>query len=162
METLNSHRPKTRRPTVAFEIEPNDLGPVVSYSFGGENFPQDPGNPRFQSHHVLTNTQIHLTASVKPATTPIVEWHWDFGDGVTGYGPTISHTYITASSQTQIVLTGTLEDGSKVRSHQVINLVPGYKVIINPGSASGADTSANTIPKTDSGIYPDSGVKLAS
>lgn len=137
METINSHGKTVQKVFARFEINPEDLGPLVSYGFGGNNFPEEPGNARYQSYRILTNTEVRLTGSVSPSV-PVVEYFWDFGDGSTGYGPEITHTYITASPQTQIVLTATLVDGRKVRSHQVINLGPGFRAVLNAYPASGS------------------------
>jgi alpha-galactosidase len=43
---------------------------------------------------------IHLSAQTEEAGVPAVEYHWEFGDGVSATGSTVSHTYTKAANFT--------------------------------------------------------------
>jgi hypothetical protein len=85
-------------------------------------------------HPTLTNEYtFDASASMSP-TGSIVAWRWEFGDGKTGQGETISHTYGTPG---WYVVRLTVEDDSSrqssttlsVRSEQCTNTVSGPVVI---------------------------------
>lgn len=52
------------------------------------------------------NTELTFAADVvMPVGVEVIEYRWDFGDGVGGYGETVAHTYRVPSHQTRCVLT---------------------------------------------------------
>lgn len=156
MEIINSHGKKKSNCQVSFTIDPADLGSIVSFTYGGNSYvyregtsdpghvqqnafneyPSDTGDIRYVAHHILTNSEINILASIIPADSPVVEYKWDFGDGVIGYGPNVTHTYITPSPETSITLTATLADGRKFYSNQVVNLIPGFQAVASSTPAS--------------------------
>ncbi|RME99140.1 MAG: PKD domain-containing protein, partial [Chloroflexi bacterium] len=54
---------------------------------------------------------------------PIVSYRWDFGDGVTGEGPILSHTY-TNPGNYQITLQVTDESGRQGSAGSIILITP--------------------------------------
>jgi hypothetical protein len=60
------------------------------------------------SKYTAPNTAITFTPSVilplAPTNLHVVEYYWDFGDGVTGYGSPVTHTYTLSGTSPQAVL----------------------------------------------------------
>ncbi len=48
--------------------------------------------------HAKRGEQIEFTAQASRAGVPAVSYHWDFGDGVSVNGPTVSHAYTYAGT----------------------------------------------------------------
>lgn len=48
--------------------------------------------------------QTHVSAVVDPESTPVLTYDWDFGDGISGHGPSADHTY-TRNGVYKIALT---------------------------------------------------------
>ncbi|NNE34804.1 MAG: PKD domain-containing protein, partial [Rhodothermales bacterium] len=91
------------------------------------------------------NAPLTVTGDASASTDPdgsIVSHSWDFGDGVTGSGETISHTYLTAGTFT-LMLTVTDNDGQvsttsqTVRVNSASNLAPlaSFSASVTSGTA---------------------------
>lgn len=67
-----------------------------------------------------TNTTLTFTASTRtmdngdiiPTSLTLVEYRWDFGDGVVGFGATTTHRYIIPNYNCQCLLTITDSRGN--------------------------------------------------
>jgi len=62
---------------------------------------------------------------VASGTAPI-EFDWDFGDGTTGHGAVVTHTYAISDTYT-VVLTVTNDCDTGVVEHEVVVLQPPEK-----------------------------------
>ena len=68
----------------------------------------------------------------------IVSWHWEFGDGKTGTGETIEHTYIQGGYYV-VTLTVTDETGETAQTHLGMNVQPGQSSCGDDSDACGSD-----------------------
>jgi PKD domain len=66
-----------------------------------------------------TNTTI-IYAAIVCGGSPPYSYHWDFGDGTTGTGGEVSHTYTTSSTYT-VTLTVTDANGASFKSSQQLD-----------------------------------------
>ena len=65
--------------------------------------------PAFEAHApeaAQTGTLLKFHATAGNADAPVLEYHWDFGDGVSADGADVSHAY-TYASQYTVTVTGT-------------------------------------------------------
>jgi len=60
---------------------------------------------------------------IPPPGVSILEYFWDFGDGHTGYGPTVTHTYEVADPDTEISLTVLDSLGREWSTSKTLSLV---------------------------------------
>ncbi len=75
-------------------------------------------------------------------TATVSEMAWDFGDGTTGKGETVSHAYATAGTYT-VTLAVTLSDGIVCRATTDVTVVDPRE----PGSSpAGITASGNLVP----------------
>jgi hypothetical protein len=115
----------------------------LSYTIGGNTYPPSTqadsvsraSDARYLSYTTPTNTLLTFTASVVlPPNVFIAEYRWDFGDGTVGYGPTVNHTYATASSQTAPVLVVTDSLGNRASRSHVLNLRQTVPIVVSLGA----------------------------
>lgn len=128
------------RPTVTFTWSP--VGIPLVYLTGGHNYPythqQDNvsrgSDSRYAANITPTNTLITFVATaVVPAGFPIIEYKWNFGDEMIGYGATASHTYVVANPTTQVSLTVTDSLRRTASTSQVLNLRFAKAIGVRPG-----------------------------
>jgi hypothetical protein len=72
------------------------------------------------AHEVESKTQPHVIA---PPGISILEYLWDFGDGYTGYGPIVTHTYEVPDPTTAISLTVIDSLGREFSTSKALSLV---------------------------------------
>lgn len=90
-----------------------------------------PAQPTIYLTPGLTN--ITFTSDVRtPPGDYIIDYEWDFGDGIKAYGPTVEHTYVAMSPSTRIVLCIIDNHGRRFCRGQQANLKPASLGIINP------------------------------
>lgn len=87
-------------PSVLIDYTWVPQGSLMSYTINGTVY--NSGTPQTPINQAITFT-------AKPAfpygvDLSIVDYRWDFGDGVTGKGLEVTHTYLFASPYTQCVL----------------------------------------------------------
>jgi hypothetical protein len=118
---INQPSPPALPVVVDFYFEQG--GPPGSATYDGDIFPYPPlpsdkgsdyryawgTTPVFlavefhaEAFEVKSKVQPHV---VPPPGVTILEYAWDFGDGHTGHGPTVTHTYEVADPDTAISLT---------------------------------------------------------
>lgn len=68
----------------------------------------------------------------------IVSYHWDFGDGKTGTGETVEHTYIEGKYYV-VTLTVTDESGETAETHLGMNVQPGQSSCEDDSDSCGSD-----------------------
>ncbi len=89
--------------------------------------------PVFDAHvpeAALAGSQVDFHAMAGNADAPVLQYHWDFGDGVSADGQNVSHAY-TYASQYTVTVTGTGLNGrttQKTLGISVTGMIPiGYK-----------------------------------
>lgn len=95
--------------------EREQIGLNFTWSPGGA-----PGDPSYTypdgtdsgAKKAAANTLITFTASVR-AGTPVMAYEWDFGDGTTGHGPVVTHTFLIANPQVRVSLCVTDASGGR-------------------------------------------------
>lgn len=81
------------------------------------------------------------SASTDGPEGTIVSRTWDFGDGTTGNGEVVSHTYAAAGTYV-VEVTGTDDDGLSASASRTVTVAP--KVVTPPPSISGSSLTAVT------------------
>jgi PKD repeat protein len=93
-----------------------------------------------------------LTVNFSASEDGIASWEWDFGDGITGSGPSPSHTYTTNGNFTARVIVTTLENCRDTVFLQLPIVVTG------PTASFNSPTPANCAPSIveffDQSLYP--------
>lgn len=150
----HSERPKPEvRPTLVNDlgvsIEPvdvnfwwNENGPVEEYTFDGDSYPYTtpPPSERFIMHTTFINEpikfyaipspeQIEKEETFNPQTIPppgveVIDYQWDFGDGVIGFGPFVEHEYKFVQPGIEVKLTVVDTRGLLWSRAKPVNLVP--------------------------------------
>ncbi len=99
---------------------------------------------------VRTGKDVTFTATVRGTPPPGATYHWDFGDGATADGRTVTHSFDTAlDQQVQVTVTGncaTFCQGLDSVSVRVGNPRPGVNTpgATNPGSGNGNPLAPGT------------------
>jgi len=87
-DNLSTLPPNTATIDGSISVSP-DTGTVVSYVVDGNTVVSN-------YNYVERNTPLTFTATfTMPRERTAVEWIWDFGDGVKGYGNPVIHEYVT-------------------------------------------------------------------
>lgn len=143
--------------------------PVMVYALGWLNEPpkekpvfmQQPPINLSPSFEILTKAQytnyyyIGLTNEIafdaSSSKGEIIEYLWDFGDGATGRGVTVTHTYEKPSTiyGYEITLTVVGEDGLRIGTRQTIKVLPMPSTRIYVEQAREGDTLTATVHITD-------------
>lgn len=114
---------------------------ALSYTVNGNTYPyakQADGitrssDSRYTAYTTPSNTLLTFTASATtPSSLSITEYKWDFGDGTIGYGATVSHTYASASPQTQVTLVATDSLNGQTYRSRILNLRRAVKINVIP------------------------------
>src|SRR5206468_776467 len=100
-------------------------------------FTSSPTSPR--ATHAVT---LNGSASSDPDGT-VARYEWDFGDGATGNGPIVDHTFAVGGSYL-VVLTVTDLDGFTARATDIVYVNPVY-----PPEASFAESASLVSPGTN-------------
>jgi hypothetical protein len=130
MKTIHDRPRKTTPPRVTFDWSPK--ANAFSITLGGDTLPWSVNTPSVGAPDQPDVLYTHLgeeltfTANVEVDEGDfILEYQWDFGDGVIGYGPSVVHTYRANSPQIRVHLTVTDNHHRKVYvGQQVILLAP--------------------------------------
>jgi hypothetical protein len=116
-------------PTVDFDWSPKSV--PVSYTVGGNTYPyarQADGqvrtsDSRYTSFTTPTNTVLTFTASISlVGDNSIVQYLWNFGDGSSAFGSSVSYMYKIANPSAEVSLAVTDIYGRTVARHRVLNL----------------------------------------
>lgn len=127
-ESIRDIRVLPAAPSVAFSITPQPVS-VYSYTLGGTTFPYSSTPPSYQ---FSTNTTLTFTSNINfPYGVTILEYLWNFGDGIEAYGATVDHVYAAASPETRVTLCVTDNYRRKVCAGRVMNLFQGTSIILN-------------------------------
>jgi len=80
----------TKAPNVEVSFEVSHAEALVPYSYavGSETYTTD-------YDYTPINTEITFTATASVSDATILEYHWDFGDGIEGWGSPATHQYST-------------------------------------------------------------------
>lgn len=97
--------------------------------------------------------------SYAPAGKSIVSYHWDFGDGTTGSGTVVNHSFMAGKHTVQLTVTDT--SGNKHTASQIFDILPSEFPNLNlylPFDAGCLDVSGKnmTVNASDSIILEDS------
>lgn len=125
-------------------VEPNfwwEPGAALTFNIGASKYPyvhqvdeiSRSSDARYKVYTNPINEAITFDATdseslghpkvVTPPGIFIIEYLWDFGDGTTGRGPIISHTYKVAGAETAITLTVTDSREKRYSCRKPINLI---------------------------------------
>lgn len=113
-------------------------GVPFTWLTGGNSYPyttqQDAvsraSDTRYAAVLTSTNTALTFTATVvTPANLTVIEYRWDFGDGVIAYGPIVGHTYTMPSPQTAVSLVVTDNLFQQSSRQRLLNLRAGSKIV---------------------------------
>lgn len=69
--------------------------------------------------HLTVGQEGHFCAKTTGSRTPVVRWDWNFGDGVTGDGPSVEHAYTMDGAFTVTVKAEGLDSLDTLRRSQV-------------------------------------------
>ncbi len=83
------------------------------------------------------------STSTPPAGATLISYSWDFGDGTTGTGETVSHTYNAAGTYTAIL---TVEDSNSNTDTEEANITVEDTPSEDPVAAFTADPVSGTVP----------------
>lgn len=138
METLNNIRIPECPPAVTMTVSPE--GAPVSITADGVTYVWTD-----KKHH-RAGTALTFTAVVTglPPNITDVEHFWDFGDGHSGYGSTVTHTY-TFASPAVVRLKVTDSIGRVTETAQVMSLVPSSNASAVLSGIGTLSASATTI-----------------
>ena len=82
---------------------------------------------------------VNFSAMLSSDSDGIIKtYEWDFGDGSSGTGASVSHTYTTAGTRT-VVLRVTDDDGAQDTAQKTITVLPGEE----PGGGGGTGPTAS-------------------
>lgn len=87
-------------------VDREEISLDFTWSPGG-----DPGDPDYVypnghdsgAKKAAIDTAITFTAATRPGA-PIASYEWNFGDGTTGHGPVVTHTFTVANAQLRVSL----------------------------------------------------------
>jgi hypothetical protein len=148
MSIINEKVPKQLPVECNFWWEP---GTPLNFVVGTSKYPyvhqedevSRPSDARYKVYTNTINTAITFDAKdseslghpkvVSPPGVEIIEYFWNFGDGVTGRGPVISHTYKIAGSETAVILAVTDSRGKRYTCRKPINLIFAFEGDISVG-----------------------------
>lgn len=105
-ETINSIPLTPPIHEVEFDVTPHGALVTTTNSFGSYSW----NDVEPTMYHHLINTLLTFTASTR-ASADIAEWYWDFGDGTSGTGATVTHTYTTLNRGLMVHLRATATNG---------------------------------------------------
>lgn len=117
MTTVNDIPEIEFDPTISFTTAPQ--GNQYTYVAGGTIYTPT------GAYYTLTDTTITFTATVA-FTDPgrqVIEYHWDFGDGVNGWGNPATHIYKGNSKHAQAVLRVTDDRGRQYYARKQMYIV---------------------------------------
>lgn len=123
-----------------FDWTPKSI--ALAFSIGGNSYPPlhqvdavtRASDSRYASFTTGTNTLLTFTTtSVLPPGLAIIEYRWDFGDGVIGYGSSVVHMYIAANSNAQVGLNVLMNNGKRFTRHRALNLRPADRIGVGIG-----------------------------
>jgi hypothetical protein len=134
-DTINS--PALPPPQVAPSFDFVPKGAVFTYVAGQNSYVPVDGAGNFY-YYVSTGNAVTFTASVAipSGDISILEYYWDFGDGGTGYGSPVAHTYKAGNLNIQCVLRVTDNYGRRFyfRKQMYVqafnNVVPAKAVVL--------------------------------
>lgn len=127
-ETIRDIRALPAKPSVAFSITPQPVG-AYSYTVGGQSFPYGSTPPSYQ---YSANTTLTFTANVVVAYgVTILEYFWNFGDGIEAYGSVVDHVYTATSPETRVTLCVTDNYRRRVCAGQIMNLFQGSSIVLS-------------------------------
>jgi PKD repeat protein len=119
----------------------------------------DPGNqpPVADFDFACNNQTLACTFDASDSSDPdgsVVAWAWNFGDGSTGSGEVVSHTYASAGTFT-VTLTVTDNEGATDTTSQVISVgaPPGVVFFDDFESAQGWVTDPNNNDTATTGLW---------
>lgn len=124
--SINQKRASLVPLSVGISWTPYAVNPPVSWTAGGITFPyarQADGttrasDARYAAYQTPTNTPITFAANAKSdPLAPVIEYRWDFGDGVTGYGASITRSFSVANVA-QTITVRVLDARGRVASSQ--------------------------------------------
>ena len=108
----------------------NIFGNLI-YTVAGNTYP--PSGARFQDYITPLNQQVTFDVSdstsqgipktVTPSGVSVLKYQWDLGNGITGEGPIITTTYLTASPDAAATLTIIDSLGRQYSTTHRLNLV---------------------------------------
>jgi len=114
------------------------IGPPGSATYDGDTYPYPPLEPSDKGsdyRYAWGTTPVFLAVEffgavheerehvITPPGVSILEYFWDFGDGHTGYGPIVTHTYEVADPNMAISLTVLDSLGREFSTSKALSLV---------------------------------------
>ena len=108
----------------------------------------------FTANNVCVGNATEFTSTATAQGQHFAEYSWDFGDGDTGTGETISHTYAAAGSY-QVTHTVATSNGcaDEVRQTVIVSAMPVPVGSANPASVQYAGTSTITVDPGAEGTF---------
>ncbi len=158
--TIQSTRMRDSGPEINFSWSPQ----LIAYTLqvGGNIYPYGLNEPAIGApaqpdiHRTAALQELTFVASVRvPDGIFITEYEWDFGDGVKGFGETVTHTYTTPSPSTRTRLCVTDNRGRRYCLGKPMNLyaadltVVGGFSLVNPPIILNGNTTATSASITN-------------
>lgn len=89
----------------------------------------------WQGSATIVNQSVTFYASVIGGTTPYV-YTWNFGDGMTGGGNPVNHTFLNKGNYT-VTITTTDANAQTITTSQMISVIPLPKPVAGPQGSQG-------------------------
>lgn len=133
---LTAQPPRTR-PRVNFNWTPQSSAVIVNIA--GNTYPYTtqadavsrPNDTRYQAFTTPTGQAITFTADVTPFNgASIIEYLWDFGNGVNGYGASTTYTFNAPNPSQQVSLLVRDSNGLVASAVKTLNLVLAYPTVV--------------------------------
>jgi PKD repeat protein len=130
---ISTPKDKTSQGSITFDFDPH--GNAHSYVIGGDVIVSG-------YYYAEVGEETEFTATVAlPYGRLAIEYAWDFGDGVKGYGNPVVHTFKTLTSHSRVSLTVTDDLGHRYRVAKQMYFED-EEIVAPPeeGSTYGSDT----------------------
>jgi gliding motility-associated-like protein len=146
-------------------VSPNKFTAAV-YGFGqAESYGYSAGFSLNNLQYTFTTTPNYVCPGIpiffsSPYYANISNYKWLFGDGTTGLGQSLYHTYINGNNYT-VGLVLTDNTGCKDTIWKTIQIIPAFQINLNPVICQGDTFNVGNHSYTSTGVYIDSLIRVS-